>query len=718
MKKERNLPEKRIKHKRYWVLVFILVSGLALMGLTNSEEHEILFEKAKFTMETKGDLKTAIKLFEELITKYPEQREYAAKSQLYIGICSEKLGLEAAKKAFQKVVDKYPDQTETVNLALGRINKMNMTNTKRPEKQEEFQIRKFWSDPIDTLGSPSPDGRYISYVDWDSGNLGIHDTQTGENRHLTKTATYGTPTEFAMFSKWSPDGNTIAYMWFNKDEFWELRTLSPKNPQPQILLSNKDYKISTFGNWSQDSKKILVYTYGSGLRQIGLVSVEDGNFQPIKTTTDIRIRGFKISPDGKYIAYDFSHTPSNSDISIISVNDGQERPLIQHPAYDYLLDWTPDGKKILFASNRAKDIDIWAIKIEKGFPVGKPELIYSGVGRINPMGFTNDGSYVYNLLNTRSDVFLAEVNFKTGKSITPPKKISQLLEGGNHLSEISPNGKQVAFISSRTSSPITNSITENTICIFSIEDDTQKDYITDLQIPSFMRMRWSPDCNQIFFSARDNDDIPGLYKLNIGTGEIENIIRRAEKKKKSYAAFDSIGKTVYFSETKNIEKYRSIYTLFRRNIEAGKTEEIYSSETGFSFLTLSPDNKLFAFNQYENKNENETYRLMILPAKGGEPRELLAESNASQFFTIGWTQDNQNIILTKMVPCEEGGTRDELWHVPLDGSPPKKLDIDMPWIRSVSVHPNNRIITFAAGSSEDDAIWIMENFLPKLGDKK
>ncbi|MBN2266190.1 MAG: tetratricopeptide repeat protein, partial [Candidatus Aminicenantes bacterium] len=68
-------------------------------ALQNSSQHKVLFEKAKFTMETKGDLKGAIDLFEEIIKKYPNERDYAAKSLYLIGICYEKLGERQAQQA-------------------------------------------------------------------------------------------------------------------------------------------------------------------------------------------------------------------------------------------------------------------------------------------------------------------------------------------------------------------------------------------------------------------------------------------------------------------------------------------------------------------------------------------------------------------------------------------------------------------------------------------
>ena len=103
--------------KKIFILIVFIAAIFMAFGFQNSSEHKVLFEKAKFTMETKGDLSGAIKLLNEIVKKYPDETEYAAKSQLYIGLCYEKLGLKEAQKAFQKVVDNYPDQTVAVNVA-------------------------------------------------------------------------------------------------------------------------------------------------------------------------------------------------------------------------------------------------------------------------------------------------------------------------------------------------------------------------------------------------------------------------------------------------------------------------------------------------------------------------------------------------------------------------------------------------------------------------
>ena len=69
--------------KKTLVLIAFTAAILMAFGFQNSSEHKVLFEKAKFTMETKGDLKGAIKLFNEIVKKYPEAKLLLANEQRY-----------------------------------------------------------------------------------------------------------------------------------------------------------------------------------------------------------------------------------------------------------------------------------------------------------------------------------------------------------------------------------------------------------------------------------------------------------------------------------------------------------------------------------------------------------------------------------------------------------------------------------------------------------
>ena len=118
------MSETIMKTKLYFLIVLSLAIIITLMAFQVRQDHKTLFEKAKYCMETKGDLKEAITLFDSLIRTYPNQREYAANAQFHIGLCYEKLGNQAAQKAYQDVITNYGDQKELVKVARQRLSQL------------------------------------------------------------------------------------------------------------------------------------------------------------------------------------------------------------------------------------------------------------------------------------------------------------------------------------------------------------------------------------------------------------------------------------------------------------------------------------------------------------------------------------------------------------------------------------------------------------------
>jgi len=143
------------------ITIFLATLIFTASGFQNSSDHKVLFEKAKYTMETKGDLNGAIKLFEEIIQKYPDEREYAAKSQLYIGICYEKLGLEQAQQAYRDVINKFSEQEQEVARAKERISRLEAFTASLDSKAEEHMkkgddLKLLKLEPAQHFTKPAP----------------------------------------------------------------------------------------------------------------------------------------------------------------------------------------------------------------------------------------------------------------------------------------------------------------------------------------------------------------------------------------------------------------------------------------------------------------------------------------------------------------------------------------------------------------------------------
>jgi len=214
---------------------------------------------------------------------------------------------------------------------------------------------------VDIFGGPSPDGRYLSYVDQKTGDPAIHELVTGKKRRLTHEASFKAPMQFAFYSKISPDGKQIAYSWYNqlsdKNFYYDLRLIGIDGSSPRILYSNQDYEVYP-AQWSSDGKNIAVRMYGRKDKKfrIAWVSVKDGSVHVLKISDIGQTLQDCVchSPDDRYIAFDLpvKEDSGKYDIYLLATDGSGETPLIEHSANDKLLGWAPGGKEVIFISDR------------------------------------------------------------------------------------------------------------------------------------------------------------------------------------------------------------------------------------------------------------------------------------------------------------------------------------------------------------------------------
>ena len=68
-----------------------------------------------------------------------------------------------------------------------------------------------------------------------------------------------------------------------------------------------------------------------------------------------------ISPDGTTIAFNYK-----GDIYTVNSQGGQAQLLTTHPDHDFMANWSPDGKEIVFASNRYGNYDVFSMPSQGG----------------------------------------------------------------------------------------------------------------------------------------------------------------------------------------------------------------------------------------------------------------------------------------------------------------------------------------------------------------
>ncbi|MBN1388888.1 MAG: PD40 domain-containing protein, partial [Bacteroidales bacterium] len=651
-----------MKNTKCLFLIALMAVTIILSGQQDTPHYRVLFEKAKFTMETKGDLNGAIDLFNEIIKEYPDQREYAAKSQLNIGLCYEKLGLLEAQKAYRKVVENYPEQTEEVKLANEKLALLLRAESLSGKENKEFIIRRI-KEGLDMgfRGSVSPDGRYFSYAD-DALDLAIYEIATG-NKHIIVE---GDVSSDAYTSVISPDGKLVAYMWY-QNGLYDLRVVDMEGNAPRVLSSYTKFEWFEIKDWSPDSKSVLTYLYREDTCQMALVSVRDSSIHILRNFVGLEPGPAFFSPDGRYIAYTLQQSleSGKSDIFAFDFELGNETCLVQDVADDIVLDWTPDGKGIMFLSDRTGTKDAWWLKVIEGKPHGIPELIKPDLGTdIIPMGFTENGSYYYAIQKEMKDIYIAEIEIETGKLISAPRLVTQLYAGSNYGPNWSPDGKQLLYLSQRAS----GAWGARTICLYSPDNGKVQELFSELNQIAFAC--WCPDGRSLLAGAANPDGGQGIFQIDVETGNFELLLPVLMG---WGVAMSYDGKAIYYYGYDPTPKKLAIVM---RDLESGLEKELNSLILDSSYYTtgfvLSPDGQKIAF----AVTEPGSTATKVMPSAGGEACELLRGDTKlilPRKYSIAWSPDGQSVLFVK--PETPGGSKTELWRIPLQADKPYKLEL-------------------------------------------
>jgi Tol biopolymer transport system component len=694
-------------------LIAVLISLLITLSLVSTalQNGYDLFQKALAKERGEGNLEEAISLYKKVV-KEASDESLAAKAQLRIGICYEKLGMKEAQKAFQKVIDNYPGQTETVKVAKEKLTILLRAQAVVEKGDKEFKIRKVWAgSDVSTSGEISPDSRYLSCAGGE-GDLVIREMTTGKKHNLTKKGSWEESAEFASTSRWSPDSKKIAYKWFNKDNFYDLRLISIDGSGSRVLFKNKEVEVAP-SDWSPDSKHILAYFLQKkqGILQIGLVSVADGSVRVLKTLGGRYSESSALfSPNGEYIAYDFRPQKDiqQLDIFLLSTDENFEIPLVEHQANDRLLGWTPDGKSVLFVSNRTGTTDAWIIRVKEGKPQGPPEMIKKDIGQIWPRGFTNKGSFYYSIMTTMVDVYIASLDMKEGKFLEQPTNAAQRFEGFNLVPDWSPDGNYLAYVSYRNVEGKDFCV----LCLRSVKTGEIRT-VSSPQLNYFRYISWAPDGRSIIAIGLDKENRSGMYKMDVQTGDATSIVKFERGTIIKQPAWSLDGKAIFYPYTQWTKKLSRVLV---RDLETGQEMELYRqiAPPDIGSVTLSPDGKYLAFLTAEGDMAKKklTDILRVIPVAGGKPCDLVQIPLPETIGPYAWTPTGREILFAKGLDYRKKDKKCELWMIPAQGGEARSLGLTIDRIFNLSIHPDGQRIAFSSGKPAAE-VWVMENFLPE-----
>ncbi len=436
-------------------------------------------------------------------------------------------------------------------------------------------------------------------------------------------------------------------------------------------------------------KDMVVFVYGGDLWK---VSSQGGEAQHLTTFKGLELFP-RFSPDGKQIAFSGIYS-GNRQIYVMPSSGGEPEQLTYYPdvgempprgGWDNIpVDWTPDGKKILFRSNRTP----YGKRVSKYFLVdasGKGLPIPLQLPEGGPASLSRDGSMIAYSIKSRE--FRTWKRYKAGRAqdiyiydlkINKIKQITQYPGTDSFPLWVD---DQIYFISDREE---VDSIEPGTLNIFKYDIDTEKItkvtdfteydclwpsrgeknivfenggyiYILDTSADEMKKLSVtiasdnplkrpvyknvsdniesfaaSPSANRILFSARGE-----IFSVPKKYGDIRNITQTPGIREFNID-WSPDGKYISYLSEKSGD-----YELFIRNYD-NNGEEVQLTQNSECWITgyeWSPDNENILVS-------DKKLRLRIVNVASKETK-LIDQGTYSSINDYNWSPDNRWIIYSK-----------------------------------------------------------------------
>ena len=647
-----------------------------------------------------GDLKAAIQEYRTISTRPGVGRALAATALVHMAECYQKLGDAQSKKIYEQLLRDYADQKDAVTIARAYLGGGSRTARSAGD-------RAVWTGPdVDLFGTISPDGRFLTYNDWDkTNNVMLRDLVAGTSRPLTNNVSYG-DSGYSGWSAISRSGEQVAYEWEpapNGADELRIASLRGSNPSSKrILQSQGKDKIRPF-DWSPDGKWIAVLVEREDRSsQLGLVSVQDGALRPLKSIDWRGVNKVVFSPDGRFIAYDLSVGDARDQmhVFVMAADGSRESAVVEDPSENHVMGWSPDGH-LLFASDRSGTLSLWAVPVENGRSQAAPTLVKANIGSSWSLGLTQSGTLYTWKYAGATYVRVAPIDMDAGKLIDSTTGTFQRFIESRGRPDWSADGKHLSYISCGPTGggPCT-------LTMRSMETGVVREVPHSLGYLGFPRL--APDGHAVVTNGRDLKGRRGIYLIDTRTGETSLVVRFEETTTPFNPDWSSDGKSIRYEETRDGDR-----VILERDIESENTREIFrTAKAGAGPLNISPDGRLVGYIRTEPASH--TSALLVTPIAGGATRPLLRATDPEELRWQQWTPDSQAVVTRRHIT---GIGKDELWLAPLTGQP-RTLNVDMhDWAEGghLELHPDGRQVAFVATAGKPGAeVWALENFLPAV----
>jgi Tol biopolymer transport system component len=638
----------------------------------------------------------------------------AAKAQLHIGLCYEKLGLTEAQQAYRRVIADYPDHTDEVAVARERLNSLERELVEL-NRRPTFRKIEFASEPRN--GVLSPDGQKLAFSSDDA--VWVVPLQGNISADIA-----GEPVRIAEVpGAW----NFMNRLGWSADGAW----------------------VAVNGGGLNGDEVYLVPTAGGEPRMIQLPTRGVGYFSG----------RLSLSPDGEYLAFSAQELGTPADeaglsklkVFVIPTRGGEPRQISSDlgmfPAY------SPDGEFVAYVTHQRKEeppdnvqsprynSELWVVRSSGGSSV----KLAAVDGRVAGPVWSPDGRFI--AAQGRTDLGAKEISvFPLSPDVASAGESTEIALPGMSMGMLAgwtPEGELGVFIRSAYRS-----------AVYTVPSSGGRAVqVTPEGVPYYPR--WSPDGERIFLRwVRPEEEHPvRMAHVPAAGGDVAEL-PWPEKALVTQVPggghnISSDGRTLIVSGREapyGSEDYMDLWVI---PLDDGSPRRLTYDESHESYACWSPDGQRVAFLDWHEEPAGEGFiAIYVIPAEGGDPRRITSEADSVDFGGISFTPDGERIAYfssgaVKTKPIEGGrpevlmaevrqGRHSQLAYLP-DGTKIAHNADGKIWITTLATgetaelrtglpenfhlsefgwSPDGSKMTFMTTSGDEPELWLISDFLP------
>jgi serine/threonine protein kinase/Tol biopolymer transport system component len=151
-------------------------------------------------------------------------------------------------------------------------------------------------------------------------------------------------------------------------------------------------QLLTRGDRAEYSVVDSVLAYWRSGEIAGQVSSLDRSGKVVQTfPSPLTINDPAFSPDGRLVAFAAAGgSPAGSDIWLLEWANGNRRRLTLDSSHEYNPVWSPDGKRLVFASDRQGGMNLY----QKDLATGRESLLLESDAEMYPTDWSRDGQFI------------------------------------------------------------------------------------------------------------------------------------------------------------------------------------------------------------------------------------------------------------------------------------------------------------------------------------